>query len=180
MKAKKIIALMIGVVSLVGLSVPVKAATYAPVDSSKYYTQTYTLNRNGVSYKGNARRRTGFVSSSGYTLDGNISIAKPVGGSFSYCTVDSVFVTGMPSYSRYNLSVFNTPASGVKTTIDSNILVTRQSDGRQLYAKTNKSNSYKYSNSVYVDTTEKLNIYGYYSTRYNGMTFVVSTYSLQY
>lgn len=165
MKAKKIIALMIGAVSLVGLSVPAKAATYAPVDSSadssKYYTQTYTLNRNGVSYKGNARRRTGFVSSSGYTLD-------------------SVFVTGMASYSRYNLSVFNTPASGVKTTIDSNILVTRQSDGRQLYAKTNKSNSYKYSNSVYVDTTEKLNIYGYYSTRYNGMTFVVSTYSLQY
>ena len=83
MKAKKIVALMIGVVSLVGLSVPAKAETYAPVDSSsdssKYYTETYTVNRGGVSYRGNARRRTGFVSSSGYTLDGNISIVKPVG-----------------------------------------------------------------------------------------------------
>ena len=46
MKAKKIVALMIGVVSLVGISVPAKAETYAPVDSasdsSRYYTETYT------------------------------------------------------------------------------------------------------------------------------------------
>lgn len=34
MKAKKIVALMIGVVSLVGISVPAKAETYAPVDSA--------------------------------------------------------------------------------------------------------------------------------------------------
>lgn len=184
MKAKKIVALMIGVVSLVGLSVPAKAETYAPVDSasdsSKYYTETYTVNKDGVSYRGNARRRTGFVSSSGYTLDGNISIVKPVGGKFSLCSVDCVFVTGMTGASRYNSSVFNTPTKGIKTTISSSILVTKQSNGRQLYANTDKLNGYKYSNSNYVDTAEQLNIYGYYSTSYNGLTYVVSTYSLKY
>ncbi len=184
MKAKKIVALMIGVVSLVGLSVPAKAETYAPVDSasdsSKYYTETYTVNKDGVSYRGNARRRTGFMSSSGYTLDGNISIVKPVGGKFSRCSVDCVFVTGMTGTSRYNSSVFNTPSKGIKTKIDSSISVMKTISGEHLCDQDRSANDYKYSNFYYADTTEQLTVFGTYRSYYNGLTHVVHSYVTRY
>lgn len=184
MKAKKIVALVIGVVSLVGISVPAKAETYAPVDSasdsSRYYTETYTVNRGGISYKGNARRRTGFVSFSGYTLDGNISIVKAVGGNFSRCSVDCVFVTGMSGKSRYNSSVFNTPSKGIKTKIDSSISVMKTSSGKHLYDKSKSVNDYKLGNRYYADTTEQLTVYGTYSSYYNGLTHIVNSYVTRY
>ena len=184
MKAKKIVALMIGVVSLVGISVPAKAETYAPVDSStdssRYYTETYTVNRGGISYKGNARRRTGFMSSSGYTLDGNISIVKPVGGKFSLCSVDCVFVTGMSGKSMYNSSVFNTPTKGISTKINSSISVMKTISGKHLYDKSKSVNDYKFSNFYYADTTEQLTVYGTYRSDYRGLTHIVHSYVTRY
>lgn len=184
MKAKKIVALMIGVVSLVGIGVPAKAETYAPVDSSsdssRYYTETYTVNRGGISYNGNARRRTGFVSSSGYTLDGNISIVKPVGGKFSLCSVDCVFVTGMSGKSMYNSSVFNTPTKGFSTNINSSISVMKRINGEHIYDKSKSVNDYKLSNFYYADTTEQLTVYGTYSSYYRGLTHIVHSYVIRY
>ena len=184
MKAKKIVALMIGVVSLVGISVPAKAETYAPVDSSsdssRYYTETYTVNRGRTSYKGNARRRTGFVSSSGYTLDGNISIVKPVGGKFSLRSVDCVFVTGMSGKSMYNSSVFNTPTKGISTNINSSISVMKRINGEHIYDKSKSVNDYKLSNFYYADTTEQLTVYGTYSSYYRGLTHIVHSYVIRY
>lgn len=184
MKLKKIITITAMSLLLILSTVSVGAATYAPVDSSgyssSYYTENYIVNRNGKSYSGVARRRTGFISSGGYTLDGHISVIKPTSGSFKHCAVDCVFTRGTRTYSRYNSSVFNTPTTGITGNIDSAISVMKTSSGTHLYDKDKSTTSYKLSNSTYVDTTEALTVYGTYAVYYNGVTRKVSSYVLRY
>lgn len=183
----KIIKSFVAVVSCltIGLStcLVANAATYSP--SSSYYTEQYMIYGNGQYYNGTAHRRTGFHSENGYTLDGHITVVKPTGGNFKHCAVDCVFTKESRTASRYNSSVFNTPESGVSTTLSSVMTVLNTSTGESVLPggeaelKMSTTN-YKMSNGSYVNTTSGVTLYGNYWTYYNGTSYKVPSFLVRY
>lgn len=186
-KFKKLIAVVSCIVMGVSSSIVANAdAKYAPTSSSSYYTEEYIVNRNGVSYNGTAHRRTGIDVVGINALDGHISIVKPTGGNFKHCAVDCVFTLKIVFLSsRYNSTVFNTPSSGVSTTLYSEMVALNTNTGltvlpNKLDVKKLSTTNYKMSNSSYVDTTSGVTLYGAYWTNYNGTSYKVPSYLVRY
>lgn len=182
---KKVIAVLCCIVmSISSICVVSGAAKYSP---SSPYTEKYTVVRNGVSYDAVAYRRTGFETMNGYTLDGHISIVKPTNSSanFKHCAVDCVFTSETRASSRYNLTVFNTPSSGVSTDLKSEMAVVASSTGASLLPNnqnsiTKSATNYKLSNSVFVDTSSGVTLYGTYWTYKNGYSYRVPSFVVSY
>ena len=125
------------------------------------------------------------ASSSSHTLDGHISIAAPQGGNFKLCAVDCLFTDEHRASSRFILSIFNVPQSGVTVTLHSEMVAVLTSTGQTILPNNQTSivrndTSYKMSNSCYVETTNAVTLYGTYWTYKDGISYRVPSFVVRY